>query len=93
MCNVTDKRAFNREGEIDRRVVAQFELEMDSVSRVMDMMENLPDPLVYSIIALFTTGAVYSSIHHAKNWRPRKAKRVKLKGADGKKIEDCTPPT
>jgi hypothetical protein len=63
---------------------------MDSVSRVMDMMENLPDPLVYSIIALFTTGAVYSLIHHAKNWRPRKAKRVKLKGADGKKIEDCT---
>jgi len=58
----------------------------------MDMMENPPDPLVYGIIAVFTTGAVYSSIQHAKNWRPRKAKRVKLKGADGKKIEDCNSP-
>ena len=62
---------------------------MTFLSTVMDTIENLPDPLVYSIIAIFTTGSVYSSFQHAKNWRPRKAKRLKLKGADGKKIEDC----
>jgi hypothetical protein len=65
---------------------------MDFLSRATEMMENLPDPLVYTIIAVFTSGAVYSSYQHARNWRPRKARRVKLKGADGKKIEDCAPP-
>jgi len=63
---------------------------MELLSKTLDMLESLPDPLVYTIIAAVTTGAVYSSIQHAKSWRPRKAKRVKLKGADGKKIEDCT---
>jgi hypothetical protein len=62
---------------------------MDVLSRAAKSLQSLPDPLIYSIIAIAATGAVYSTIHHVKNWRPRKGKRVILKGVDGKKIEDC----
>jgi hypothetical protein len=63
---------------------------MDLLSRAMSMIRNLPDPLIYSIIAVVASGAVYSTIHHIGNSRPRKIKRVKLKGPEGKKVEDCT---
>ena len=63
---------------------------MDFLSRAMSVIEGLPDPLIYSIIAVVASGAVYSTIHHLQNWRPRHTKRVKLKGVDGRKIEDCT---
>jgi hypothetical protein len=55
-------------------------------------LQNLPDTLIFSLIAIGATGAVYSTLQHVKNWRPRKAKQVKLKAADGKKIEDCMSP-
>ena len=63
---------------------------MDIVSRTVRKLQNLPDPLIYTLIAIGATGAVYSTIQHAKSWRPRKKKSVKLKGDDGKKVEDCT---
>jgi hypothetical protein len=59
------------------------------LTQVVEALESLPDPLVYILIAVGATGAVYSTVHHVKNWRPRKIKRLKLKGAEGKKIEDC----
>jgi hypothetical protein len=60
------------------------------LSRVADALESLPGPLQYILVAVGAIGAVYSTIHHVKAWRPRKIKRLKLKGAEGKKIEDCT---
>jgi hypothetical protein len=65
---------------------------MDILSKLTDTLATLPDPLVYTLIALGASGAVYSTVHHVKAWRPRNAKRVKLKGADGRKIENCTSP-
>jgi hypothetical protein len=65
---------------------------MDHVSEALSRLRSLPDPLVYSIIAIIASGAVYSTIHHVENWRPRKTKRVKLKGVEGRKVEDCPSP-
>lgn len=62
------------------------------LSKLTDTLAALPDPLIYTFIALGASGAVYSTLHHIKAWRPRNAKRVKLKGADGRKIENCTSP-
>jgi hypothetical protein len=62
---------------------------MDPLSKAASMIRNLPDPLIYSIIAVTASVAVYSTIHHVENWRPRKTKRVKLKGVEGRKVEDC----
>jgi hypothetical protein len=62
---------------------------MELVSGALSRLRSLPDPLVYSIIAIAASGAVYSTIHHVENWRPRKTKRVKLKGVEGRKVEDC----
>ena len=63
---------------------------MDFLSRVVKEFQALPDPLVFTLIAIGASGAVYSTVQHAKSWRPRKAKSVRLRGAEGKKIEDCT---
>lgn len=63
--------------------------DMDVVSRVTDTLATLPDPLIYTLIAFGASGAVYSTLQHIIAWRPRNAKRVKLKGADGRKIENC----
>jgi hypothetical protein len=65
---------------------------MDFLSRTVSIIRNLPDPLIYITIAAAASIAAYSTIHHVKNWRPRKTKRVKLKGADGRKVEHCIYP-
>ena len=65
---------------------------MGLLSKLIGKLETLPDPLIYAIIAVGATGAVLSTIHHVSTWRPRKRKGVKLKGAEGKKIEDCMSP-
>jgi hypothetical protein len=62
---------------------------VDFLAKAMSTVGNLPDPLIYSIIAVVASGAVYSTIHHVENWRPRHAKRVKLKGVEGRKVEEC----
>jgi len=65
---------------------------MGFLSRLLRRLETLPDLLIYTVIAIGATGAVLSTIHHVKSWKPSKRKSVKLKGADGKKIEDCKFP-
>lgn len=65
---------------------------MGLLSKLIGKLETLPDPLIYAIIAVGATGAVLSTVHHVNTWRPRKRKGVKLKGAEGKKIEDCMSP-
>ena len=65
---------------------------MDIISRLTDTLAALPDPLIYTFIAFGASGAVYSTLQHINAWRPRNAKRVKLKGADGRKIENCLLP-
>ena len=65
---------------------------MDFLARAASTIASLPDPLVYSIIAVVASGAVYSTIHHVENWRPRHTKRVKLKGVEGRKVEECMSP-
>jgi hypothetical protein len=66
------------------------DLAMGFLGNTVEALKRLPDPLIYTLIAAGAAGAIYASVHHANHWRPRKGKRVKLGGADGKKIEDCT---
>ena len=62
------------------------------MSRMVRALEHLPDPLVYTLIALGASAAVLSTIHHIKASTPPQKPRVKLKGVEGKKVEDCTLP-
>ena len=41
---------------------------MGPLSRAMDMLEDLPDPLIYSIVAVFTSGAIYSTANEMVQW-------------------------
>jgi hypothetical protein len=63
---------------------------MDVLSRVTRKLQDLPDPLIYTLIAIAASGAVYSTVQHAKNWEPRSARDVQRKGKIGSRIEDCT---
>jgi hypothetical protein len=84
--------AFDRHMEYKRlcSTICSVAIIMDFLLRATSTIGGLPDPLIYSIIAVVASGAVYSTIHHVENWRPRHTKRVKLKGVEGRKVEDCT---
>jgi hypothetical protein len=62
---------------------------MSLSTRILDSLQELPDPVIYGIIAVGATGAVLSTIHHVRSWKPHNKKSVKLKGPEGKKIEEC----
>lgn len=65
---------------------------MNFVSTILDTLQALPDPLIYTFIAVTASGAVYSTIHHVKHWRLRKQNPPKLSGSAARRIEDCTFP-
>jgi hypothetical protein len=88
-CNLSNPRFKT----FDDHLVVDPPSLMDLLSRATRKLQNLPDPLVFALIAIVASGAIYSTVQHARSWKPRKTKSVKLRGEEGKKIEDCTSNT